>query len=1057
MYNYYLKYIKYKNKYLSLKGGKTPSIIDKDLKIKFLPLNYGDNIITLNNKIIKDGNSLLPIYNLNSEYKYVIIPKESIVPTIIDNYYLFNQEIIKINKENKIPFDSLFLQNSFNIISKLLQLLKSKYVRTTLILKKIKENIKLVDNIDSFLNYGQIKELDDLDTVALLHFNQLKDSVDKFEFENEEIQELTVEENEYIELKDHINEKLLFLKKLKLSKQVLDEIIEEYSLLNEEIYSKNNSILKINEIIESLRIDLKQIADKKSDKFKEIKNKIDKETLSKSKMNESIENIKNINALTFNVVNTIKDFEKFKMLLSKQNQLIEIKILKEETSKYIKSIEKIFRTYFNINTDTNDFINVSAKANLLNKYIFINKFRELLEILYLPIDLTDENEVYIILESKIYKVYNSKEAFVNITDMTNLYELYTSISSSNDVEMKSGEYIAKENTIPHDTEEIINKKYSKYMKKEIKLIIELRKFINYCDTIDNIDGLKIFLNIKTSLLFFASFIGVRFNKLTIGHLHNNLFPVNSDNLVCNLLQIDTPKLQELYDRRIREEQVKNDKLKIYKNRYAEEKDALKRQFKTNIKKYNKKEKKDLKLKIVEIYIDSVEKELTDYDIFNFSFLPKVYNYGQSKFQNFLFPDCVENALLHFIRGIIWNPDTKQYDKSYLPESTKQELLVLIDQLKLNEENTYSIKKEFCLLVQNISEFNYIYKNKISKDDHYEYYEIISNMDNFKKVINYLFGILDESLDYITDYDTYKLNPYIINIKIDNKIINIEYKNIMSILAFYINDGHSSVSIVNDTNNKLSTYKFENIILLLSSNYITHAITKFNIYDKYLKSYNDIVPFYLKYLLLDKNLYFILDFPNDLDLEYIIITNLDRFIIILDQFENYDLKKILFESKIVDRFIEKTNTKLFNGKLTQEYFQKIVKYLKMFNLESDEIFELKINKEISNFLIDTEVYPNIIKYYNFEESNEIFVSVSLIEFYILDLVYYQTSIKSKINSLVIIIKELLSEYSEEYKLRIINSRYIECFSFDTDNIKRIIGDVKINILKIFDKDNISDFL
>ena len=44
MYNYYLKYIKYKNKYLSLKGGKTPYIIDKNPIIKFLPLNYGDNI-----------------------------------------------------------------------------------------------------------------------------------------------------------------------------------------------------------------------------------------------------------------------------------------------------------------------------------------------------------------------------------------------------------------------------------------------------------------------------------------------------------------------------------------------------------------------------------------------------------------------------------------------------------------------------------------------------------------------------------------------------------------------------------------------------------------------------------------------------------------------------------------------------------------------------------------------------------------------------------------------------------------------------------------------------
>jgi hypothetical protein len=58
MHNYYLKYI-------LLKGGKTPYIINEDLEIKFLPLNYGDNIITLNNRKIKEGNEDLPIYNLN--------------------------------------------------------------------------------------------------------------------------------------------------------------------------------------------------------------------------------------------------------------------------------------------------------------------------------------------------------------------------------------------------------------------------------------------------------------------------------------------------------------------------------------------------------------------------------------------------------------------------------------------------------------------------------------------------------------------------------------------------------------------------------------------------------------------------------------------------------------------------------------------------------------------------------------------------------------------------------------------------------------------------------
>ena len=41
---YYLKYIKYKNKYLSLKGGKIPEIEDSTDKAtkKYLPLNYSN-------------------------------------------------------------------------------------------------------------------------------------------------------------------------------------------------------------------------------------------------------------------------------------------------------------------------------------------------------------------------------------------------------------------------------------------------------------------------------------------------------------------------------------------------------------------------------------------------------------------------------------------------------------------------------------------------------------------------------------------------------------------------------------------------------------------------------------------------------------------------------------------------------------------------------------------------------------------------------------------------------------------------------------------------------
>ena len=48
--NYYLKYIKYKNKYLLLKGGKIPEIEKhgEELIKKYLPFNYSNYKLTLN-------------------------------------------------------------------------------------------------------------------------------------------------------------------------------------------------------------------------------------------------------------------------------------------------------------------------------------------------------------------------------------------------------------------------------------------------------------------------------------------------------------------------------------------------------------------------------------------------------------------------------------------------------------------------------------------------------------------------------------------------------------------------------------------------------------------------------------------------------------------------------------------------------------------------------------------------------------------------------------------------------------------------------------------------
>jgi hypothetical protein len=101
------------------------------------------------------------------------------------------------------------------------------------------------------------------------------------------------------------------------------------------------------------------------------------------------------------------------------------------------------------------------------------------------------------------------------------------------------------------------------------------------------------------------------------------------------------------------------------------------------------------------------------------------------------------------------------------------------------------------------------------------------------------------------------NPNIFNIYEDKSKIYIEYYNISYMYVFNIYNGHSKVT-KNITNpNILKEYTYINLIYLLSSDYINHEITKFNIYDKYIKKYSDEdkeLPFYLIFLMLDKYIY-----------------------------------------------------------------------------------------------------------------------------------------------------------------------------------------------------------
>ena len=313
--DYYLKYIKYKNKYLELKGETIPNIKDTKLKNQYLPLIYSTHTITFNNKVIKDGDG--EIYNLTPTFKYE--KNNNVKPNIINtsdyekNYNIFFEDEIVINEENKIPFDLLLLDNNFNINNKLY-------------------NLILKETLPQSQNYFQIT----------------------------------------------------------------------------------------------------------------------------------------------------------------------------------------FKKYSNINIFT-----------LLNKYIFINKFREFLEILYSTSNTDDE------ITYQIKNLYNNKNSFINICEMSLIYLKYT--NKNKDIQNKD---ISKITNFKYED------RYDKYIFIEIYLIKELRKFINFLDYFNNIDGLKDFLGIKTSLIFFANFIGKHYNNKKI----NRLYPINADNLICNLLNLSDDELQDKYKR-----------------------------------------------------------------------------------------------------------------------------------------------------------------------------------------------------------------------------------------------------------------------------------------------------------------------------------------------------------------------------------------------------------------------------------------------------------------------------------------------------------------------------
>ena len=1045
--DYYLKYIKYKNKYLLLKGGKIPEIEDNELTKKYLPLNYNDHTLTLNNKVIKQGNDI--IYNLNSNFEYEQIDKKIILPTIVSNYFLFIKDIIKIN-DMEIPFETLFLENSFNIIFKLRELLLSNYIMP-IFTNIIKDEDKiLINSINDTLTDNKCNE-----------------------------QQYKYDKIDYNISKKQIIENIKFLNKNKLKVSLDENHIE---------------ILQLKSRIDDIKDENKEL-EKYISIFKDQSMMIQKQYIEEiQNNNKEINKINCDNKLKMNIDKNIINIINFKSIVN--NDTYDENVESEAVNK-ILLIENIYNNYFRIDLVNNICIGISVKPNLLNKYIFINKFRELLEILY------SDSNTDIEIETQILNLYNNKQAFINISDMM---ELYNDTINSNqpiitDDQIKTYSLNINNKT---NTEKKIKAKYNAYIKNEIKLIMELKEFIKYCDIIDNTDGLNDFIKIKTSIIFFASFIGEHFKKITFPKIDNFLFPTNIDNIICNLLNIQIDKLKYIYDELITNELKRNndndinktkiqkiqikiqkikskistlykydtlikkkkdslyqewsilglniDDLKLDYNDFKKKYDNLKNFYK--MYKYNKKldDKYNYnlsKIKIMkniykvnkqklELFLEN-EIKYTNYNLFNVSNLPKIFKYSIAVFEDNKFPDCVENTLLHFVRAIIWDPKSINYNYDFLPKTSIPELKDFVKLLKTGNENTQKIKNNFNKLIQNKEQFIDLYKKNANEKN----YEIKSNIANFKTFLNYLFGIT------VGDCIRYKYpNINIKEIKEDNSTIYIEYNKLSYILGFHIYNGHSMVT-KNITNPAiLSKYTYINLIYLLSSDYINHKITNFNIYDDCLHYYIDKKPpFFLIVLLLD---HFV---STDPYLSSLIMSHINDFLKIFNYIEKQDLKNLISKQKLYINFMYEIYFMLLFSPHESDFnetINKYLSYLKFFNLKSDTFFIL-INDVLLKKL-DNDINKKIINYLSEKISNDvnikIYFKVSIFDYLCLNYDFDSYDDNSK-NKLIKILNELLDNYSNRND--ILNERKLDVY--DDQYELYYPESVSINIKELLLKDNI----
>ena len=381
----------------------------------------------------------------------------------------------------------------------------------------------------------------------------------------------------------------------------------------------------------------------------------------------------------FNIIIVLNNYIK-EYIIKKYGPISDSKtVYSEPEKKTWSAIYNIFNSnindnIFNIKNSQSRYIilDITSRPTVLNFFSFINKTSEFLNfILDYTKDISNPIKPFtykILLENQLFKnIFNYDIDHNKLINFNDFYIIYKVFNDKHDREITIAEYRKK-------TEKKSADKLFETLLNNINNFID---FIICCKKIDTEINFNSRFKIKLENLILINWIYYRIknNKLINSKLSGNLYPINNDNFLSNIMQKNIVELDSIVAiNRIRSDST-------YENNL----------FRT------------------------IDTPLTKYE--------------RITYKGIFFANCVENTLLQIIKILSWN--NENYDINKLPISHHlglNEILYLLNQTT-NKNDTPEIINKFLDIVSGLDIIEYRYPK--------ERIEIISNTPNIIKSLSYL--------------------------------------------------------------------------------------------------------------------------------------------------------------------------------------------------------------------------------------------------------------------------------------------------------------------------------